>query len=105
MSIRKKPTSGRREKAENKGFEPTSGDFENKIRFSLWLKPQTMEEIEIVCVDDGSIDNSLSNGRYAVVGGGSKSGMVAVDGNTGGVRYYGGEMTIFTTINYPVKES
>ena len=46
MSIRKKPTSERREKAENKGFEPTSGDFENKIRFSLWLKPQTMEEID-----------------------------------------------------------
>ena len=51
-----------------------------------------------------SIDNSLSNGRYPVVGGGAKSGMVAVDGNTGGVRYYGGEMTIFTTISYPVKE-
>ena len=52
-----------------------------------------------------SIDNSLSNGRYPVVGGGAKSGMVSVDGNTGGVRYYGGEMTIFTTISYPVKES
>ena len=52
-----------------------------------------------------SIDNSLSNGRYPVVGGGSKSGMVFVDGNTGGVRYYGGEMTIFTTISYPVSES
>ena len=51
-----------------------------------------------------SIDNNLSNGRYPVVGGGSISGMVAVDGNTGGVRYYGGEMTIFTTISYPVAE-
>ena len=51
-----------------------------------------------------SIDNSLSNGRYPVVGGGSKSGMVAVDGNTGGIKYYGGEMTIFTTISYPVLE-
>lgn len=46
MSITKKSTSERREKAENKGFKPTSGDFENKIRFSLWLKPQTMEEID-----------------------------------------------------------
>ena len=52
-----------------------------------------------------SIDNSLSNGRYPVVGGGAKSGMVSVDGNTGGLRYYGGEMTIFTTISYPVSES
>ena len=52
-----------------------------------------------------SIDNSLSNGRYPVVGGGAKSGMVAVVGDTGGVRYYGGEMTIFTTISYPVKEN
>ena len=51
-----------------------------------------------------SIDNSLSNGRYPVAGGGSKSGMVAVDGNTGGIKYYGGEMTIFTTISYPVLE-
>ena len=51
-----------------------------------------------------SIDNSLSNGRYPVVGGGSKSGMVAVDGNTGGIKYFGGEMTIFTTISYPVLE-
>ena len=51
-----------------------------------------------------SIDNSLSNGRYPVVGGGAKSGMVFVDGKTGGVRYYGGEMTIFTTISYPVLE-
>ena len=51
-----------------------------------------------------AIDDSLSNGRYPVVGGGAKSGMVAVDGNTGGVRYYGGEMTIFTTISYPVAE-
>ena len=51
-----------------------------------------------------SIDNSLSNGRYPVVGGGSKSGMVAVDGKTGGIKYYGGEMTIFTTISYPVLE-
>ena len=52
-----------------------------------------------------SIDNSLSNGRYPVVGGGAKSGMVSVVGNTGGVRYYGGEMSIFTTISYPVIES
>ena len=51
-----------------------------------------------------SIDNSLSNGRYPVVGGGSKSGMVSVDG-TGGIKYFGGEMTIFTTISYPVSES
>ena len=50
-----------------------------------------------------SIDNSLSNGRYPVVGGGAKSGMVSVDG-TGGIRYYGGEMTIYTTISYPVLE-
>ena len=52
-----------------------------------------------------AIDDSLSNGRYPVVGGGSKVGMVAVDGNTGGVKYYGGDMTIFTTISYPVSES
>ena len=52
-----------------------------------------------------SIDNNLSNGRYPVVGGGSKVGMVVVDGNTGGIRYFGGEMTIFTTISYPVLES
>lgn len=52
-----------------------------------------------------SIDDSLTNGRYPVVGGGSKVGMVAVDGNTGGIKYYGGGMTIFTTISYPVKES
>ena len=51
-----------------------------------------------------SIDNSLSNGRYPVVGGGAKSGMVSVDGNTGGIKYYGGEMTIYTTISYPVLE-
>ncbi len=51
------------------------------------------------------VDNSLSNGRYPVVGGGSKIGMVSVDDNTGGVRYYGGAMTIFTTISYPVSES
>ena len=50
------------------------------------------------------LDNSLSNGRYPVVGGGSKSGMVVVDGNTGGIKYFGGEMTIFTTISYPVAE-
>ena len=50
-----------------------------------------------------SVDTNLSNGRYPVVGGGSKSGMVAVD--TGGIKYYGGEMTIFTTISYPVSES
>lgn len=52
-----------------------------------------------------AIDDSLSNGRYPVVGGGSKVGMVAVDGNTGGIKYYGGDMTIFTTISYPVSES
>ena len=52
-----------------------------------------------------SIDNNLSNGRYPVVGGGSKVGMVAIDGNTGGIKYYGGDMTIFTTISYPVAES
>ena len=51
-----------------------------------------------------AIDNSLSNGRYPVVGGGSKSGMVAVDGNTGGIKYYGGAINIFTTISYPVAE-
>ena len=51
-----------------------------------------------------SLDTNLSNGRYPVVGGGSKSGMVSVDG-TGGIKYYGGEMTIFTTISYPVSES
>lgn len=51
-----------------------------------------------------AIDDSLTNGRYPVVGGGSKSGMVAVDGNTGGIRYYGGAMTIFTTISYPVAQ-
>ena len=50
-----------------------------------------------------SIDNSLSNGRYPVVGGGAKSGMVSIDG-TGGIKYYGGEMTIYTTISYPVAE-
>ena len=50
------------------------------------------------------LDNSLSNGRYPVVGGGSKSGMVVVDGNTGGIRYFGGDITIFTTISYPVAE-
>ena len=52
-----------------------------------------------------AIDDSLSNGRYPVVGGGSKVGMVAVDGNTGGIKYYGGDMSIFTTISYPVSES
>ena len=52
-----------------------------------------------------AIDDSLSNGRYPVVGGGSKSGMVAVYGNTGGIKYYGGDMTIYTTISYPVKEN
>ena len=51
-----------------------------------------------------AIDDSLTNGRYPVVGGGSKIGMVAVDGNTGGIKYYGGDMTIFTTISYPVAE-
>lgn len=51
------------------------------------------------------LDTNLSNGRYPVVGGGSKSGMVVADGNTGGIKYFGGEMTIFTTISYPVKES
>ena len=52
-----------------------------------------------------AIDASLTNGRYPVVGGGSKVGMVAVDGNTGGIKYYGGDMSIFTTISYPVSES
>ena len=52
-----------------------------------------------------SIDNSLSSGRYPVAGGGSTIGMVAVDGNTGGIKYFGGEMNIFTTISYPVSES
>ena len=51
-----------------------------------------------------AMDDSLTNGRYPVVGGGSKSGMVSVDGNTGGIKYFGGEMTIFTTISYPVAE-
>ena len=51
-----------------------------------------------------AIDDSLTNGRYPVVGGGSKIGMVAVDGNTGGIKYYGGDITIFTTISYPVAE-
>ena len=50
------------------------------------------------------LDTNLSNGRYPVVGGGSKSGMIVVDGNTGGIKYFGGEMTIFTTISYPVAE-
>ncbi len=51
-----------------------------------------------------AIDASLTNGRYPVVGGGAKVGMVSVDGNTGGIKYYGGDMSIFTTISYPVAE-
>lgn len=46
MSKSKIPTSESKENSENKGFEPTSSDFENKIRFSLWLKPQTMTDID-----------------------------------------------------------
>ena len=49
-------------------------------------------------------DVTLDTTDKTVVGGGSKSGMVAVDGNTGGIKYYGGEMNIFTTISYPVAE-
>ncbi len=30
--------------------------------------------------------------------------MIVVDGNTGGIKYFGSEMTIFTTISYPVAE-
>ena len=51
------------------------------------------------------LDTNLSNGRYPVVGGGATVGMVAVYGNTGGIKYYGGAINIFTTISYPVSES
>ena len=50
------------------------------------------------------LDNSLSNGHYPVAGANSINGLVVVESGTGGVRYYGGVMTIFTTISYPVKE-
>lgn len=50
------------------------------------------------------VDNSLSNGHYPIVSANSSNGLVVVEGNTGGVRYYGGAITIFTTISYPVKE-
>ena len=51
------------------------------------------------------IDFDLTNGHYPVVGSNSINGLVVVESNTGGVRYYGGAMTIYTTISYPVKKS
>ena len=51
------------------------------------------------------LNTSLSNGHYPVVDSSSINGLVVVESNTGGVRYYGGVMTIYTTISYPVKES
>ena len=94
---------------ENHINKKTSGvtRSKNNIEKRLNIKFNTIDDFYKYIKDTAIyiIDNNLSNGRYPVVGGGSKSGMVVVDGNTGGIRYYGGEMTIFTTISYPVKES
>lgn len=49
-------------------------------------------------------DYNLTNGHYAIVSPQSTNGLIVLDEN-GAVYYYGGEMTIFTSISYPVIES
>lgn len=49
-------------------------------------------------------DYNLTNGHYAIVSPQSTNGLIVLNEN-GAVYYYGGEMTIFTSISYPVIES
>ena len=49
-------------------------------------------------------DYELTNGHYVIASPNATNGLIVFDGK-GGIIYYGGAMTIYTTVSYPVKES